>query len=143
MLKKVHHHPNLAISSLLFLVSPFALRWFPLSPPLFSLGGGTEEAHDLSELPLTKPKKMLLLNLSLAASLLRATHWKSGILPSKEDWWAKLRFILLMSKLTALVKFRQGNLSAITKFKQQWAPFLRYDCNELQDYLQIGQLLNV
>lgn len=46
--------------------------------------------HDLAVLEVSKPRKLLLLNLSLAASLLLAATWKSEIIPSRDDWLAKV-----------------------------------------------------
>lgn len=60
--------------------------------------------------------------------------------PPRDDWWAKVRYLSSMSKLSPSVKYRQGNYSAVTKFKQQWAPFYDYDCIRIQDYVLLGQL---
>lgn len=99
--------------------------------------------HDYSDLKLNKPKKLLLLTLNLAAFLLFASSWKSKLMPSREHWWAKARYLVLMSKLTSIIKFRQGNDSEIAQFKQQWTSFFCYDCFGKQDYVQLEQLLSL
>lgn len=72
--------------------------------------------HDLSELKISKPRK-LLLNLSLATSLLLATAWKSEVTLSRADWLAKVRYMMsLMCKLSSLIKYRPGQYAAIDQF---------------------------
>lgn len=52
----------------------------------------THLLHDFSDLKLSRPRNMLLLNLCLAASLLVAARWKSEDVPNKKDQLGKVRF---------------------------------------------------
>lgn len=80
--------------------------------------------HDLSKLKISKHKKMLLLNLCVAASLLIASNWKSTVAPHKHQRLAKIRFISLIGKLTAIVKCKQRQVKAIDLFQNRWGSFL-------------------
>lgn len=51
---------------------------------------------------------MLLANLLTATSLLIAKMWKLEAVPSLEGWTTKIGYIYLISKLSALSKFREG-----------------------------------
>lgn len=57
--------------------------------------------HDISELRMGKSKRMLLTNLSMAASLILATNWKPETVPSRDDWLTKVWYLALMCKITA------------------------------------------
>lgn len=67
--------------------------------------------HDFLQLKLNASEKMLVLYLCLAASLLIAAGWKSKQTPDKYAWLGKFRFLSLMGKLSAIIKYRQGNYS--------------------------------
>lgn len=64
--------------------------------------------------------KYLLLSLITAASTLLALYWKNNLVPSKQEWKAKLCHICLMSKLSAFRRSRSGSLDAFEKFNIHW-----------------------
>lgn len=81
---------------------------------------------DFSDLELNRPRKMLLLNLSLAATLLLAAKWKTADIPTKKDWLRKATFLSLMCKLSAIIKYLQGHTQPFVRLKRQWAVFYQY-----------------
>lgn len=99
--------------------------------------------HDLSEIKLSRPKKMLLLNLCIAASLLIASKWKSKEMLHKYQRLGKVRYISLMGKLTAMVWYKQGHDKVFALFKEQWAPFFQYCCQEKWDFIKLVRILDL
>lgn len=85
---------------------------------------GTYLLHNFSDTDITTSMKLLLLNLCTAATLLITYRWKSAEVLKKHQWLGKIRYILLMCKLTAIVKYKLGNDSV--KFKNQWVLFRQY-----------------
>lgn len=70
--------------------------------------------HDLSELNFSNSKKLLLLNLCVAASLLIASKWKSKEIPDKHNSasWVNYRPLLNIDKaiIKPLFTFRASGL---------------------------------
>lgn len=60
----------------------------------------------------------------IAASLLVSTDWKQWLPPSVGRCENKLKEISFMAKLSAVVKYRNGNLEAVVKFCKQWTPYI-------------------
>lgn len=96
--------------------------------------------HDFSSVKLDRLTQQLLINLCVAASLLLASNWKSTEVPSKEKWLGKVRFVFLMSKLSALINYRQGDSLTFFHFKKIWAPFFQLYCNTRLHFVRIVSL---
>lgn len=58
-----------------------------------------------------------------AASQHIAGKWKTNIALSLDDWLFKIKQVFLLSKLTAINKYRTDYLQAIETFKKQGHPF--------------------
>lgn len=104
---------------------------------------GVQEKYVFLENCKYKFKKILLLNFCIAASLLIASKWKSEVVPNKEEWLARMRYLALMAKLTAVVQYTQGHLMALDQFKKQWACFSQHYCNTKLDYLNLNMILEL
>lgn len=63
----------------------------------------------------------LLATMLTAASLLIAKCWKLQEVPHLQEWTAKIKNIWLLSKLSAMCKYRAGDQSALRKFTHQRA----------------------
>lgn len=59
-------------------------------------------------------------------NLYLAANWKTEVIPSKEDWLWEVRYMLLMCKVSALIKYRKGHFATIFQFKKQWVEFYQY-----------------
>lgn len=59
-------------------------------------------------------------------TILLAIHWKMSNLLTKEQWCSKVRYLLLMDKLSAINNVKNGLFEVMTKFKEQWVQFLIY-----------------
>lgn len=64
--------------------------------------------------------KILLANLLSAASLVIARGWKLQEAPVIEDWVSKFQETWLLSKLSAMCKYRAEDAGALKKFHSQW-----------------------
>lgn len=69
--------------------------------------------------------KILLVNLLAAASLLIAPFWKLVKVPKLQDWIIKMKNIWLLSKLSAMCKYRTGHETAIRKCSGQWTVLVK------------------
>lgn len=67
--------------------------------------------------------KLVVLLLTTACVLI-AKHWENSMVPTKEDWHTKVWHIMLIQKLSAIVKTRLGHTQALERFKNAWKPFL-------------------
>lgn len=68
--------------------------------------------------------------------MLIAKMWKLQDTLKLSDWVGKMRFVCLMSKVTALYKYRAGVEQALRDFMCQWAPFINSQyAGVLSDYL--------
>lgn len=63
----------------------------------------------------------LLSHLLVAARLLLAVYWKSDQIPILEEWFQKIRYILLMGNLTEINRLKNGDVKALESFKKSWA----------------------
>lgn len=54
-----------------------------------------------------------------AASFLLAQKWKSQELSSTAQWLIKVRHMSLLNKLSAVSRFRVGNLIALKRYNEQ------------------------
>lgn len=106
-------------------------QWIPFSPRIYLL-------HNFSLLTVDKARKLLLAKLCVAASLLLAFPWGSAVVPSKEEGLGKARFLSLMNKRSALVKYCQGNRSALLNFKNIWARFFQFYRKTKQDFVALN-----
>lgn len=53
------------------------------------------------------------------------------------------RYVSLMCKLSAVIKYRQSQYTAFDNFKKQWAPFLQYCSQEKQDFVKLPLILEM
>lgn len=65
-------------------------------------------------------------NLFLAAKMLIAKFWLQETIPTILEWRIKGQYLLLMSKLTAIKKGREGNELAVSMFTKVWTKFMAY-----------------
>lgn len=79
----------------------------------------------------------------MAALLLIASKWKSDGVLTREEWLAKMRHLALTAKLTAGIRYRQGNLRAVELYKQQWACFFQIYCTRKSDYSSLHTMLEL
>lgn len=68
--------------------------------------------------------RALLADLLTAVSLWIANFWKLQDAQGLKDWTAKFNNIWLLSKMSAICKYRSGNVSALRNFTSQWAKLL-------------------
>lgn len=52
------------------------------------------------------------------------SRWKSTESSTIQEWLSKIRYMSLMSKLTALYRCRAGQCNALVGFGVRWGPFL-------------------
>lgn len=69
-------------------------------------------------------QNILLANFLTASTVLISMSWKASITPTMGEWFYKIRNTFLISKLTAISKYRLGGLDAIEEFTQQWKPYV-------------------
>lgn len=62
----------------------------------------------------------------MAARMLVALYWKSDFVPCKDKWLQKVWHVLLMNNLTAINKYRFGDLKAVVTFINIWIIFVNY-----------------
>lgn len=67
------------------------------------------------------------MNIWLAVSTF---DWKADTSPTKEESLSKVRYIFLMSKLTAINRYRMGEIKAIEVFLQLWKPFVTFSSGQ-------------
>lgn len=58
--------------------------------------------------------------------MILAKNWKLSETPTKDYWFQKIRFVLLMDKLFTINKIRYGDPIAMTIFKKQYSKSLLY-----------------
>lgn len=46
--------------------------------------------------------------------------------PSKEEWLQNVRYVLFVKKLSAVNKFRLGDMNAGMQFHKTWDKFIKY-----------------
>lgn len=82
-------------------------------------------------------------NLITTVSMLITKYWKSGLVPSKNEWLTKTRYVFLMSKLKASHKYNLGWLQAWQKYCECWLPYVqRYNAQTIKNVLaQISEIL--
>lgn len=68
--------------------------------------------------------KELLAHLLMVASLLIAASWKSDQELAAKAWERKIRYMCLISKLTAINRYSAGRKSAVIEFTIQSVCFL-------------------
>lgn len=52
----------------------------------------------------------------ISAWMMLAKSWKLADVPAKDEWFQKIRYMLLMDILTAIINFNHGNFKAINLF---------------------------
>lgn len=72
--------------------------------------------------------QMLLANLLTTASLLIAKGWKLEDPPTLVEWIVKVRLMCLVSKLSALCRYRVGAEQFMVKFSCHWGTFSLIPC---------------
>lgn len=83
--------------------------------------------HDLSNCFDLQGHKIIIMNALVAAKILVASYWKILHLPTKIEWLMKMRFNLLMNKLTAIIiNYTQGAEKTSLTFVKCWSPFINY-----------------
>lgn len=76
----------------------------------------------------------LYIDMSVTASLLIASNWKSLKTPYFWEQRQKMYFLFLMVKLSALTKSKAGNRKALSMLWEQWNMFLFYCCKQHLNY---------
>lgn len=92
-------------------------RKFPCTPRVMLLGNVEDSLNGTS--------KILLINMLAVATTLIASKWETLEVPTFSEWLAKVRFVSLMCKHSAICAHRIGMINAIANFKAQWEPFMR------------------
>lgn len=64
--------------------------------------------------------------LVIAARMLVAAYWKKTLLPSREEWFNKIWYIMLMHKLSVIIKVREGDDYALQGFLETWKKFITF-----------------
>lgn len=80
--------------------------------------------------------KEVLAHMLTAATLLIAKHWKSQENVTIADWVAKLKYICLINKLTATIKYRMGKTNALQTLK--WSGVVLLDPNIIREMIRLG-----
>lgn len=83
----------------------------PLNVHLFLL-------YDFQKWESGKKYAFMVAHLLSASFLLIAAEWKQPHAPSLTKWEVKARYMLVMAKITAIAKYRNGNLNKINQFCQ-------------------------
>lgn len=60
-----------------------------------------------------------------------------------ENWLAKVRFMSLMCKLSALSKYRQEHVQTLVHFKRQWSAFYHYYSKVKSDFVLSAHVLEL
>lgn len=68
--------------------------------------------------------KELLANMLAAANLLIAQRWKTGEVPSLDEWLLKVCHLCLLNKLSAACRYRMGSAHALKNNSLHWDCFL-------------------
>lgn len=68
--------------------------------------------------------KVLTANMLTVATLLISNTWKSAEIPLISEWLGKIRYMGLISKISAMGKYRTGRRNTLEKFQIQREPFL-------------------
>lgn len=87
------------------------------------------------------PNQILLKNVFVVARMLIALYWKSEYVPDKKRFCKVWHVLLLMNKLTAISKFRLGNLEALQNFCKTWIKCIDYLKSDDSDKDIISQIL--
>lgn len=67
---------------------------------------------------------VLIANMLTTATIPIVKKWKPAEIPSMNEWLSKVRYVGLMSKLTAICNYRAGHKSAVLSFYMQWESFM-------------------
>lgn len=71
----------------------------------------------------------MLIHIFTAATQLIAINWKSLTVPSVEEGLVRVRSVCLsvcLSKLSAIYRYRAGDMSKLRKYREQWMPLVLY-----------------
>lgn len=68
--------------------------------------------------------KELLANMLTAAALLMVKKCKSVEIPTWEEWISKVRYMCLITNVSAMCIYRAGHYQAIVNFMSQWGVFV-------------------
>lgn len=68
--------------------------------------------------------KELLANLLSASITLSAQNWKTAMIPSMQEWLAKVRHVCLLNKLSTVCKYKAGSFTALRAFQTQRRAFV-------------------
>lgn len=68
--------------------------------------------------------KRLIGHLLTAARVLLAKYWQSLVIPTKEEYCSKIRFVLVVDKLSAIINVRNTLVEAMEKIKRPWGKLL-------------------
>lgn len=85
-------------------------------------------------------KRCILAYMLTAALLLVAKHWKTQEGLTISDWVLKLQSICTMSKLTAIMRFRNGQPNALKAFASEWKCFINSKYNPVSQDIKIQML---
>lgn len=121
----------------------------PFKPSLFL-------PSDLKAIGLGKVNVLqwhLLIHLIVSAGRILAKNWQSAEILLKEDWFSgKTDFVMLMDKLSAIIRYRNGNVDAIMRFQKQWnlslnpwklVSLLQYVLNKYWNYCHYYYYCNI
>lgn len=84
----------------------------------------------------------LLTHMLIAAALLIAEHWKEHEKVTMTEWIAKVRYMCLISKLTAVMRHWGGQSNALNAFKLQWSCFVKSKYSKVQERVS-SQVLSI
>lgn len=86
--------------------------------------------------------KELLTHMLTAATLLIVKYWKSDEEVTDREWIEKVKYMCLVNKLTAIIRYRAGKVNVLKAFETEWKYFVesRYNRagNNVRDCIVSG-----
>lgn len=79
---------------------------------------------------------VVLAHMLTAATLMVGKHWKLEKDVSIKERVEKIRYVCLINKLTAIMRYRPGNSNALTTYCSEWSCFFKPRYNRTNEMIR-------